>query len=126
VSWGIGVDLVEPDRLQQRIEARPALVGELFTEAEQRYCEEQADPFQHYAARFCAKEAVVKALRIDGWDPLEIEIVEGDPAPAVHFHGDLATGSETADVEVTISLTHLPAMAMAVALAVPRSAVPST
>ena len=119
-TWGVGVDLVEPERLQQRMEAHPDLEHELFTAAEQRYCHDQADPAQHFAARFCAKEAVVKAMRVDGWDPLEVEIRAGDPAPLVHLLGDMAKHAAALDVDVSVSLTHLPAMAMAVAIAVPR------
>jgi holo-[acyl-carrier protein] synthase len=121
MRWGVGVDLLEPQRLQQRMAARPDLVHELFTAAEQQYCNEQWNPSQHFAARFCAKEAIVKALHADGWDPLEVEIKPGDPAPLVHLHGDMADYAEALDVEISVSLTHLPEMAAAVAIAVPRS-----
>jgi holo-[acyl-carrier protein] synthase len=121
MTWGVGVDLVEPGRLQQRMVAHPGLVDELFTVGEQHYCHEQSDPSQHFAARFCAKEAVVKALGVDGWDPLEVEIKPGDPAPLVQLHGDMAEHAVRLDVEISISLSHLPAMAIAVAIAVPRS-----
>jgi holo-[acyl-carrier protein] synthase len=100
--------------------AHPDLVNVLFTAAEQQYCREQSDPSQHFAARFCAKEAVVKALRIDGWDPLEVEVLPGDPAPLVRLHGDIAEQAAVLDVQVSVSLTHLPALAMAAAIAVPR------
>lgn len=120
MAWGVGVDLVEPERLQQRMAAHPDLVDELFTAGEQRYCHEQSDPSQHFAARFCAKEAVVKAMGVDGWDPLEIEIRPGDPAPLVHLHGDMARHAARLDVEISISLSHLPAIAIAMAIAVPR------
>lgn len=120
MTWGVGVDLLEPQRLLQRIAARPDLVHELFTAAEQQYCNEQWNPSQHFAARFCAKEAVVKALHADGWDPLEVEIRPGDPAPVAYLHGGMAEYAEALDVEVSVSLTHLPGMAAAVAIAVPR------
>lgn len=121
MAWGVGVDLVEPERLQKRLDARPDLVHELFTADEQQYCREQWDPAQHFAARFCAKEAVVKAMRVDGWDPLEVEIAPGDPAPLVHLHGAMARHAAALDVVISVSLTHLPAMAAAIAMAVPRS-----
>jgi holo-[acyl-carrier protein] synthase len=120
MAWGIGVDLVEPERLQQRMTAHPDLVDQLFTVGEQRYCQEQLYPSQHFAARFCAKEAVVKAMGVDGWDPLEVEIRPGDPAPLVHLYGDMAQHAARLDVQVSISLSHLPAMAIAMAIAVPR------
>jgi holo-[acyl-carrier protein] synthase len=101
--------------------AHPELVHQLFTTEEQAYCMAQSDPSQHFAARFCAKEAVIKALALDGWAPLELEIVDGDPAPSVRLFGDIAKHAEALNVHVNISLTHLPAMAMAVAMAIPRS-----
>lgn len=121
MAWGIGVDLVEPERLQQRMAAHPDLVDQLFTAREQRYCQEQSYPSQHFAARYCAKEAVVKAMGVDGWDPLEVEIGPGDPVPLVHLLGDMAQHATRLDVDVSISLSHLPAMAIAMAIAVPRS-----
>lgn len=121
MTWGVGVDLIEPVRLQQRMSARPELVHELFTVEEQQYCQDQWDAPQHFAARFCAKEAVVKALGVDGWDPLEVEIRPGDPAPAVLLHGDIARHAAELSVEIRISLTHLPAMAAAVAMVIPAT-----
>src|SRR5688572_10300639 len=60
---GIGIDLVDVARFR-----RPSkgLVARLFTAAERRYCDRQAHPEIHYAARFAAKEAVLKALGT-GW-----------------------------------------------------------
>jgi len=121
MGWGIGVDSVEPARLRARVEGHPELLGELFTPAEQEYCRDQSDPYQALAGRFCAKEAVVKALRVDGWDPLEIEIDPGDPAPSVRLHSDVALHADALDVDVFLSLTHVPMLATAVAMAVPRS-----
>lgn len=120
MNWGVGVDIVEPDRLRQRMASNPGLIHQLFTVAEQSYCNEQYDPIQHLAARFCAKEAVIKALGLDGWEPLEVEIQPGDPVPEPRFHGDMARRMEMLDVEVRISISHLPSLAVAIAMAVPR------
>jgi len=121
MGWGIGIDMIEPSRVKQRLTANPGLLDELFTPSEQSYCRDQSDPSQHLAARFCAKEAVVKALGVDGWDPLDLEILAGDPAPRVHLLGDIADRAEALDVDISISLTHVPAMAMAIAIAIPRN-----
>lgn len=59
---GIGVDMLEISRMQRAIERRPSFVGRVFTEEERAYCERLARPAQHYAARFAAREAVLKAL----------------------------------------------------------------
>ncbi len=121
MEGSVGIDLAEPARLAQRLLARPALMDELFTPAEQAYCRSQFHSDQSFAGRFAAKEAVVKALELDGWDPLDIEILEGDPAPRVRLHGAAAHAARSRGVELRISLTHLPAIAAAVALALPRS-----
>jgi holo-[acyl-carrier protein] synthase len=112
--------MLEPDRLQQRLDRHPELRVELFTEDELSYCDAQAFPAQHLAARFCAKEAVIKALGMDGFDPRDVEILDGGP-PRVHLRGDVLLRATELDVELSISLTHLRSMAAAVALALPRS-----
>src|SRR5712691_1933890 len=86
----IGLDLVDPARLQKRLERNADLAHELFHEGELAYCRQQAEPYQHLAARFSAKEAVIKALGIDGWDPLEIEVVGGGEQTGLRLHGQVA------------------------------------
>ncbi len=59
---GIGTDIIEVARVRNQILKQKGLKEDLFTEAEIRYCEEKADKAQHYAARFAAKEAFLKAI----------------------------------------------------------------
>ena len=59
---GIGIDLLEIERLERALERRPRLALRLFTDAEREYAQARARPGQHLAARFCAKEAVYKAV----------------------------------------------------------------
>ncbi len=73
----VGIDLLEPNRLVERLQRNESLGDILFTDQEREYCAGQLRPEEHLAARFCAKEAVIKALGIDGWDPLDVEIVGG-------------------------------------------------
>lgn len=117
----VGLDLVDPARLGARLERSPGLAQELFHAGELDYCAQQPDPNQHLAARFAAKEAVIKALGIDGWDPLDIEIVEGGERTTLRLHGDVDMRATALGLQVTVSLTHLPAMAGAVALARPSA-----
>lgn len=118
--WGVGVDLVDPRSLQSKLENRPELLTELFTPGEIAYCRVQWSPYESFAGRFAAKEAVVKALRLDGWDPLDIEILDGDPAPTVRLSGSAARQAGRVAAGVTVSITHLPMLAAAVAMAVPQ------
>ena len=117
----IGVDLVEPDRLRDRLDRTAGLREMLFTPGEVEYCDAQPDPAEHLAARFCAKEAVVKALGLDGWDPVDIEVVGGGNSIELRLHGDVLRRAQDLRVRVTISMSHLPGMAVAVALASPNA-----
>jgi holo-[acyl-carrier protein] synthase len=111
------VDLVEPDRLERRLKNNPRLRDTLFHPGEIEYCEAQPDPIQHLASRYCAKEAVMKALGADAWDPLDVEVVGGGEQTELRLHHDLLLRARQLRVEVTISMSHLPTMAIAVAMA---------
>ena len=108
----IGIDLLEIERMEQALERRPNLALRLFTEGERAYAASRARPGQHLAARFCAKEAVAKALRLEVWSHHDIEVVGEGAQTQVALHGRLAA----LGVEVDISLTHSKLTAGAVAL----------
>ena len=74
---GIGTDIIEIDRIQQAIEKNEKFLNYVFTEKEQSYCKRKGNPWQSFAARFSAKEAVSKALGVGlGWVKFtEIEIL---------------------------------------------------
>ncbi|MGH2957049.1 MAG: holo-ACP synthase, partial [Solirubrobacterales bacterium] len=59
---GVGIDLIEIERVERALERRPRLAERLFTRAELDYARARARPGRHLAARFAAKEAVIKAL----------------------------------------------------------------
>lgn len=75
---GIGVDTVEIARFQRFVdEGNMALIQRLFTAAEQEYCSPRKQAAASYAARFAAKEALVKALGTglrEGLSWTEIEV----------------------------------------------------
>ncbi len=115
----IGIDLLEPGRLRERLRRNPILREELFLPGELTYADAQHDSYKHLAARLSAKEAVVKALGIDGWDPLDIEVTVGGEKAGLLLHGTVLARAAALGVEVTISMTHLDSMAAAVAMARP-------
>src|SRR6478672_12787374 len=86
---GAGIDLLEIERLEQALERRPGLAERLFTEAERAYAAGRARPGQHLAARFCAKEAVAKALGLTAWSWQDIEVPRGGEDAEVVLHGDM-------------------------------------
>lgn len=75
---GIGVDMVEIERVRKLIETDRGFAERIFTEREIAYCEGKFSKAQHYAARFTAKEAFFKALGTGfrggmGWRDVEVE-----------------------------------------------------
>jgi holo-[acyl-carrier protein] synthase len=112
---GIGIDLLEIDRLERALERRPRLAERLFTAAEREYAAARARPAQHLAARFCAKEAVAKALGLSGWAFRDVEVVAADGAPSERLAG--AAAVRAGGRAVSVSLTHTRSTAGAVAIA---------
>jgi holo-[acyl-carrier protein] synthase len=112
----VGIDLLEIERLERALERRPRLAMRLFTDAERDYAASMARPGQHLAARFCAKEAVAKALGLDAWSFREIEVISAGGPPAVVLHGAALRRAQELDVRVRISLTHNRRDAAAVAV----------
>lgn len=120
---GVGVDLVEIDRIERLIAERGAHVFErLLTPAERAYCEDMARPAEHVAARLAAKEAVYKALqgtaeaRGIGWRDIEVAR-QPDGRPEVMLTGRAAErAAELGATRILLSLshTHRTAIAMAV------------
>ena len=114
MSSGVGIDLLEIDRLERALERHPRLAARVFTQAERDYAAARARPGRHLAARFAAKEAVVKALGLSGGFGLgQIEVVAGEP-PRVRLGG--AAADAAAGRRVEVSLTHSRDFAAAVAI----------
>jgi holo-[acyl-carrier protein] synthase len=113
----VGIDLLEIERLERALERRPRLAQRLFTDAERAYAASRARPGQHLAARFCAKEAVAKALGLEVWSFRDIEVTTAGGPPKVTLHGAVAERAEALGVTVQISLTHTRTDAGAVAIA---------
>jgi holo-[acyl-carrier protein] synthase len=114
---GIGIDLLEIERLERALERRPRLALRLFTDAEREYAAGRARPGQHLAARFCAKEAVAKALQLREWSWRDVEVLGGgDEPPTVLLSGAAAARARELGASVSVSLTHQHGMAAAVAV----------
>jgi holo-[acyl-carrier protein] synthase len=114
---GIGLDLLEIERLERALERRPRLAERLFTDAERAYAAARARPGQHLAARFCAKEAVAKALGLQAWSFRDVEVLGSDGPPEVRLHGAVAERARELGVRLNVSLTHTRREAGAVAIA---------
>lgn len=118
---GVGIDLIEIERLERALERRPQLAERLFTEGERAHAEPRLRPGRQLAARFAAKEATIKALGV-GLPPGEIEVEGGArQAPRLRLHGRAAELAADRGLELEVSLTHSQEMAAAVVVASPAS-----
>jgi holo-[acyl-carrier protein] synthase len=115
--YRVGIDLLEIDRLERALERTPRLAERLFTDAEREYAAGRGRPGQHLAARFCAKEAVAKALGIESWNFRDVEVLGTGGPPELRLHGAAAARAAELGVSVEISLTHSGRDAAAVAIA---------
>jgi holo-[acyl-carrier protein] synthase len=118
---GIGTDLVDVDRFRDVLERTPGVADRLFTEGERALAARRRDPAKPLAARFAAKEAVLKALGLGLGEMVlrEIEVVRaesGEPSLALHrTAAELA--AERGVTSWLVSLTHTDHVAHAVVMA---------
>jgi holo-[acyl-carrier protein] synthase len=113
---GIGVDIESIDRFE--LVGLDRLIKRVFTPAETKYCLAQARPARHFAARFAAKEAVVKALATVCPKLLitQVEIYkeEGCPVPLIRLLNGVAL---PANISLSVSLSHADPNAIAFVVA---------
>jgi holo-[acyl-carrier protein] synthase len=119
---GIGVDIVEIERIRKAIErSGPRFVERVFTRAEETFCRAHRDPAPHYAARFAAKEALLKALGTgwaEGvkWQEVEVERASSG-APHLVLRGEVERRCrEIGATAAHCSLTHSELSAVAVVI----------
>ncbi len=118
---GIGTDLVDIDRLRSVLDRTPGMRDRLFTDGEQAYAESSADPARPYAARFAAKEAVLKSLGL-GLGAMrftEIEVLRhADGRPELALCGKAAEVARSHGASrFLVSLSHTGTLATAVVVA---------
>ena len=119
---GLGVDIVEIERMRQALERRPAMKERLFSEAERAYCDARNKPEIHYAMRFAAKEAVLKALGTGfrGMRFCDVEVdrdSNGRPVPRLSGRArEVADERGVVEMHLSLSFTHSTAVASAVAI----------
>jgi holo-[acyl-carrier protein] synthase len=118
---GVGIDAVDVERFRAALARRPRLADRLFTAAERAEAARRRDPVPGLAARFAAKEAVMKSLSVGlgAFDFADIEVARG-PGGAPHLGvagraAALATERSVAGWHVSLTDTALVAMAVAVA-----------
>ena len=117
---GVGIDLVETERMGQKI-LRPGFREQVFSHDEIQFCEKSVNKFEHYSARFAAKEAFLKAAGTGltaGYELNEIVVISDDLGkPSIELRGGfLAMASSRNWKSVQVSLSHVAKMACAIVI----------
>ncbi|MDB4893281.1 MAG: holo-(acyl-carrier-protein) synthase [Gemmatimonadetes bacterium] len=121
---GIGIDLVEIDRMRLLLQRKgDRALERMFTARERTYAHTHPEPERQLAARAAAKEATYKALsgndlaRAIGWREMEVVSVKGQ-APVLVLHGRAQTrANELGVYRVHLSISHTEHMAVAYVIA---------
>ena len=108
----IGIDIIEVARIREVLLRTPRFSERVFTQAERDYCDSRgAVAVQHYAARFAAKEAALKALQTGwrggiSWQDVEVSAKDSG-APYLIFTGEvLAIFDRFGATATHLSLSH--------------------
>lgn len=119
---GVGIDVVDIARMRTVLARTPRFVERAFTAAEREYCEAKRDPTERYAARFAAKEAVLKVLdeSILRIGLRQIEVIRAESGkPSILLVGAAAAKADELGVGTWhLSLTHTSLVAEAIAIGV--------
>ena len=120
---GLGVDIVDIARMRAILDRTPSFAAKVFSDEERAYCDATASPEAHYATRFAAKEAVLKALGTGfarGIRPRDIEVRRTSKGrPYVVLTGrarEIAGELGVRELPISLSYTHTEAVACAMAI----------
>jgi holo-[acyl-carrier protein] synthase len=119
--FGIGTDLIEVKRVADKMGKKAGFRELVFSQNEITYCETKTFKYEHYAARFAAKEAFLKAIGT-GWRNgtafNEIEIYNDEVGkPEIRFIGNTAKTIKKMKIgNIFVSLSHLKSMACAMVI----------
>ncbi|WP_312847405.1 MULTISPECIES: holo-ACP synthase [Streptomyces] len=119
----IGTDVIAIERIDELVASETGFEEQVFTARERSYCRRRRRPADHLAARFAAKEAVLKALGTGmaaGMEWTDIEVVNDRAGrPTVRLYGEVAAEAERLGMQqLDISMTHSAGLAIAQALLV--------
>jgi holo-[acyl-carrier protein] synthase len=118
---GIGTDIIEVERVTTKIQKENGFREFVFSTEEIKYCENKTNKYEHYAARFAAKEALGKALGlgwVEGTTINEIEILNNiDGKPYINFIGETAKQIASLNLgNIHVSLSHIKTYATAIVI----------
>ncbi len=106
---GIGIDIIEVERIKKLAEKNPNFLERIFTSHEVSYCLKKRNKYQHLAARFAAKEAFFKAIgKKISWKEVELfNLPSGKPQL------EIKSKERFSFIEVHVSISHLKEYAVA-------------
>ena len=120
---GIGTDIIECLRIGQMIERHGELfINRVYTDHEIQYCQSRKQAIQHFAGRWAAKEAILKALGTGwrkgiSWRDVEVRNEPGGRPVVALRGGDRDVVEQLGIAEMLISISHCRSHATAYALA---------
>ena len=117
IFFGIGTDIVEVERIEKSINRTEKFLEKVFTKREVDYCNSKPNRYERYAGRFCAKEAVSKALGtgVRNFKLTDMEILNDELGkPIIYFNGQL--GNLEKEYEIHLSISHCKDYATATAI----------
>lgn len=118
---GTGIDIIEVERVAVKLSKENGFRELVFSQKEIDYCETKTNKYEHYAARFAAKEAFLKAAGT-GWASgtafNEIEISNDEEGkPVLNLLGGTASLITSLEInKITVSLSHIKTMATAIVI----------
>lgn len=117
IFFGIGTDIVEVERIEKSINRTDKFLEKVFTQREVDYCNSKPNRYERYAGRFCAKEAVSKALGtgVRNFNLTDLEILNDELGkPIIYFNEKLEKLEK--DYEIHLSISHCKNYATATAI----------
>ncbi len=119
-SAGVGIDILEISRMERALARHASFASRMFTDEERRFCEGTARPAEHYAARFAARKAVLKALGCgfgQGVGRKDVSVaIDANGRPVAVLRGrvqEVARERGVVEIALSLSFTHDVATAMA-------------
>lgn len=116
--FGIGTDIIQVERVKKSIETIPGFTEKIFSPFEIDYCQTKKNKYEHFAARFAAKEAFFKAIGT-GWRGglafSEVEVSNDDLGkPSFKLYGKSKLFAEENNfLNIQLSITHINELAQA-------------
>lgn len=115
---GLGIDATDIPRIAATLERYgDRFVTRIFTDGEIAYCRRRREPAIHFAGRFAAKEAAMKALGTGHSQNVlwrDVEVVRRGGPPQLHFHGGAARRFEAMGAQSSLlTITHSETLALA-------------